>query len=173
MATAKKAASAKQVATAYFDAIAERDLGKMVEPWKPGSLDHLYGMATMRVPEDLKEWFGSLFRAFPDFEMRVVDMVAYGNKAAVRWTATGTFTGPGKFQGLAATGASVELEGLDLLTIEDGRIVENRAYTDSTVLARQLGAMPPVDSIGEKAMLGAVNARTAATDLVRRLRERG
>jgi steroid delta-isomerase-like uncharacterized protein len=171
-ATKSKPASAKQVATAYFEAIRERDVDGMAACWKPGSSDHFYGMATLRVPEDLKRWFGSLFRAFPDFAMEVADMVAYGNKAAVRWHATGTFTGPGKFEGLNATGASVELEGLDLLTIEDGEIVENRAFTNAAEMARQMGAMPPAGSAGEKAMLGAVNARTAASAAIRRLRER-
>ena len=167
-----KKPSAKQVATAYFDAIRDRDLDAMAAVWKPGSMDYLYGMANLRVPQDLRAFFGELFSAFPDFEMIVQDIVAYGDKAAVRWKATGTFTGPAKFQGLAATGASIEIEGLDLLTIEDGQILENRAYTDSSELARQLGAMPPQGSVGEKAMLGAVNARTAAVAAIRRMRQR-
>ena len=167
-----KSASAKQVATAYFDAIKARDLDAMVAVWKPGSTDYLYGMAALKVPQDLRAFFGSMFRAFPDFEMVVTDIVAYGDKAAVRWQATGTFTGKERFQGLNPTGASIKIEGLDLLTIEDGRIVENRAYTDSSELARQLGAMPPQGSIGEKAMLGMVNARTNAADAIKRLRER-
>ena len=144
----------------------------MVAVWKPGSIDHFYGMAELRVPEDLRAWFGNLFRAFPDFRMEVADMVAYGNKAAVRWTATGTFTGPGKFEGLAATGAEITLEGLDLLTIEDGQIVENRAFSNAMEMARQMGAMPPAGSLGEKAMFGIVNARTAAADAIKRARSR-
>ena len=172
MATKSKPASAKQVATAYFDAIKARDVDAMAAVWKPGSTDHFYGMAELRVPEDLKAWFGNLFRAFPDFVMEVADMVAYGDKAAVRWTATGTFTGPGKFEGLTATGSRVELEGLDLLTISDGLIVENRAYTNAMEMARQMGAMPPAGSVGEKAMFGAVNARTAAAGAIQRLRDR-
>jgi steroid delta-isomerase-like uncharacterized protein len=171
-ATKTKAPSAKQVATAYFDAIRDQDLDRMAEVWKPGSLDHFYGMAELRVPEDLRAWFGNLFRAFPDFEMVVADMVAYGNKAAVWWKASGTFTGTGKFEGLTATGARIELEGLDLLTIEDGKIVENRAFTNAMEMARQMGAMPPAGSIGEKAMFGMVNGRTAAAGLIKRLRER-
>ena len=172
MATKSKPASAKQVATAYFDAIKARDVDAMAAVWKPGSIDHFYGMAELRVPEDLRAWFGNLFRAFPDFVMEVADMVAYGDKAAVRWTATGTFTGPGKFEGLTATGSRVELEGLDLLTISDGLIVENRAYTNAMEMARQMGAMPPAGSVGEKAMFGAVNARTAAAGAIQRLRDR-
>lgn len=167
-----KSASAKQVATAYFDAIKDRDLDGMVAVWKPGGMDYLYGFGDLKAPHDIKAWFGDMFRAFPDFEMVVTDMVAYGNKAAVRWEASGTFTGEEKFQGLAATGAAVKIEGLDLLTIEDGKVVENRAYTDASEMARQMGAMPPQGSIGEKAMLGMVNARTGAVGLVKRARQR-
>lgn len=167
-----KSPSAKQVATAYFEAIAKRDLDAMAACWEPGSTDHLYGMADLRVPDDLRRWFGSLFRAFPDFEMSVADMVAYGEKAAVRWAATGTFNGSAKFEGLNPTGAQIQLEGLDLLTIRDGLIRENFAYTNATETARQLGAMPPAGSAGEKAMLGMVNARTAAAAKLRNLRNR-
>ena len=169
---AAKTASAKQVATAYFEAIAARNLDAMMELWEPGCHGHLYGMASLRAPDGYDEWFGNLFRAIPDFSMRVLDMVAYDEKAAVRWAATGTFTGPVKFEGLTPTGASIELEGLDLLTIRDGLIRENHAYTNATEMARQLGAMPPAGSVGEKAMLGAVNARTAAVGLIGRLAER-
>lgn len=160
--------SAKQVATAYFDAIAARDPEAMVECWAPGGHDHFYGMTTVRAPDGLRDYFGNMFAAFPDFQMRVVDMVAYGEKAAVRWRATGTFTGDVKFEGLSPTGARIDIEGLDLLTIRDGLIRENHAYTNATEMARQLGAMPPAGSLGERAMLGAVNARTVAREQLRR-----
>ena len=169
---AAKSASARQVATAYFKAIANRDLDAMEACWAPGSRDVFYGMADLQVPGPFRAYFNGLFTAFPDFEMRVVDMVAYGDKAAVRWRATGSFTGPGRFEGLVATGAAIELEGLDLLTIRDGLIRENHAYTNATEMARQVGAMPPAGSLGERAMLAAVNARTAAIALIRRLAAR-
>lgn len=171
MAVPKKR-SAKQVATAYFEAIHERDLDAMVAVWKPGSHDHLNGMQSLRVPEEFRAWFGALFRAVPDFTMEVVDMVAYGDKAAVRWKATGSFNGEGKFEGVRPTGARVEVEGLDLLTIQDGLIVENHAYTNEAEMARQFGVMPPKGSLGERLMLAAVNARTSALELIQRLRER-
>jgi steroid delta-isomerase-like uncharacterized protein len=166
---ATKKASAKQVATAYFEAIARRDVDAMMELWEPGGYGHMYGMAKLRAPEGYRQWFGEgLFRAFPDFVMEAVDIVAYGERAAVRWRATGTFTGPVKFEGLDATGAAVEIEGLDLLTIRDGLIRENRAYTNATEIARQIGAMPPAGSAAERAMLTAANLRTRARGLLKR-----
>jgi predicted ester cyclase len=168
-ALAKTKQSAKQVATSYFAAIAKRDVDAMMELWEPGGYADIYGMVSLRAPEGHRAWFGTvLFRAFPDLAMEVIDMVAYGEKAAVRWRATGTFTGPVKFEGLEATGTRIEIEGLDLLTIRDGLIRDNRAYTNATEIARQLGAMPPAGSVGERAMLRAVNLRTRARDLLQR-----
>src|SRR5262245_22936526 len=138
----------------------------MIEHWDPDGISHIHGMAELRVPEGYHRFFGGLFRAFPDYTMEAIDVVAYGDKAAVRWRATGTFTGPGKFEGLDPTGARVETEGVDLLTIRDGLIRENHAYTNATEMARQHGAMPPAGSAGEKAMVGAVILRTRAKGLL-------
>lgn len=168
MAAAKKR-SAKQVATAYFEAIAARDLDAMAEQWAPGGMDHLSGLDDLKAPEGIKRFFGEMFRAVPDFSMSVTDMFAYGDKAAVRWAANGTFNGTGKLQGIAPTGARLALDGLDLLTIRDGLIQENYAYTDGMEMARQMGVMPPAGSAQERAMLSAMNAKTLATARLRKI----
>lgn len=171
MATTRKR-GAKTVARSYFEAIAARDVEAMVEHWEPGCVDRLHGIAELRVPEGVREWFGNVFRAFPDFEMAAIDIVGAGELAAVRWRATGTFTGPARFEGLAPTGARIELEGCDMLTIRDGLIRENNAYTNGADLARQLGALAPAGSLAERGLIGAVNARTAVSEAIDRLRER-
>jgi predicted ester cyclase len=166
---AEKRRSAKHVAVAYFEAIAARDLDAMGEVWAPGGIDHFYGMEDLIAPDGVRRFFGEMFRAIPDFSMSVTDMVAYGEKAAVRWAAQGTFNGTGKLQGIAPTGAHVELEGLDLLTIRDGLIQENFAYTNGMEMARQMGALPPMGSAQERAMLGAMNAKTKTAATLRRV----
>ena len=95
----------------------------------------------------------------PDMRFEVLDVVAARNQAAVRWHATGTFCG-GPFQGIEPTGARVELEGIDMLTIEDGKIVRNDAYYDSGAFARAVGLLPPQESATERRMASAFNART-------------
>jgi hypothetical protein len=139
----------------------------MAECWKPGSIDHFYGIADLRVPEDLKAWFGNLFKAFPDFTMVTTDVISEGDQAAVRWEATGTFTGTARFEGLIANGASLKTEGLDLLTVRDELIVDNRAYTNAVEHLRQLGVLPPAESRAEGAMTGAFNLKTHLRDLLR------
>lgn len=160
------------VARAYFEAINERDLDAAAGMWEPGGIDRLVGMAELRVPGEFKQWFGQLFQAFPDFEFEVLTIAASKDNAAVRWRATGTFEGTAKFEGMTPNGASVTIEGCDMLTVRDGRIVENHAYLNGTDMVRQLGAMPPAGSAAEKGMIAAFNAKTAAVKAVQRFRDR-
>jgi len=163
---------AKTVARSYFDAIGDGDIEAMVRHWRPGGVDHIHGVAELRVPDGYREWFGSLFRAFPDFSIEVIDLVGAGELAAVRWRGTGTFTGSGRFEGFSPTGARIEIEGCDMLTIRDELIEANEAYLNGADLARQIGALPPSGSLADRGLTGAVNARTAATEMVRRVRAR-
>jgi len=165
-------ASTDDVARAYFEAIGSRDPEGMVACWEPGAIDRLVGVAELKAPDDIREWFGALFAAFPDFSLEVLEMVVDGTKAAVRWRTECTFDGAGTFMGLRPNGAQVVLEGFDLLTVADGRITGNQAYLNGADLARQLGALPPEDSLPDKAMLGALNLVTAAKgELSRRFRQ--
>ena len=151
---------AEAVARAYFGAVAERDVDAMAACWEPGCIDELHGLASLRAPEGVKEWFGNTFRAVPDFHMEVLDLIAGDDKVAVRWHMTGTFTGEARFEGAIATGESIDITGCDVLTVRDGKIVHNDAYMNGMQMARQLGLFPPQGSGQERAMIGAVNAKT-------------
>jgi steroid delta-isomerase-like uncharacterized protein len=163
---------AKTLAREYFEALARQDLDAAVAVWRDGSPDRFHGIFDAVAPDGIRAWFSELFAAFPDFKLEILEIAGSGDNAAVRWRGTGTFTGPGRFQGLAPNGARVELEGCDMFRVADGQIVENNAYSNAMELAQQLGVLPPQGSFGEKAVTGLVNARTAATDAVRRFRER-
>jgi steroid delta-isomerase-like uncharacterized protein len=163
---------AKTIAREYFEAVGRQDLDAMVSCYREGGRGRIHGVVELVVPDSYREWFGNLFRAFPDFEFEIVDIAAAGDRAAVRWRARATFSGDAKFEGLTPNGARVEIEGCDMLSIEDGKIVENNAYTNWAQLGQQLGVLPPHGSFGEKAVTGLVNARTTAADTIRRFRER-
>jgi steroid delta-isomerase-like uncharacterized protein len=157
----------RAIVAEYFDALAAQDLDRAVATWKPGSHDRLYGFADMIAPDGIRDYFASLFAAIPDFRLEVQSMVAEGDQVAVHWRAGGAFDGTAKFQGLAPNGRAVELQGLDLLTVEDGKIVSNYAYTNGMEFARQVGALPPQDSGPERAMAAAFNAKTAVEKRLR------
>jgi len=155
-----EATDTERVARAYFDAVARRDVEAMAACWEPGSRDVIHGVADMRVPEDLRRWFGELFGSFPDFSFEVLDVVAGGEKAAVHWHATGTFNGSARFEGLIPNGEQVDVQGCDVLTVRDGKVVHNDAYMNGAEMARQLGALPPQGSPPERALTALLNLKT-------------
>lgn len=161
------------VARAYFTALGNHDLDAAESVWKPGSMDRLAGLVEFPVPgPEFRNWFGSIFAAFPDFSFEILSITAQKNIAATHYIVRGTFNGTGKFEGLTPNGASLELEGCDLTTVEDGLIVANVGFINGTDMARQLGALPPAGSVAEKGMTAALNAKVAATAAIQRLRDR-
>ncbi len=152
--------STADVARRYFGAASARDPEAMAACWRAGGLDRFVGQAELVAPDGVRGYFTELFAAMPDFAFEVLDLVADGDRCAVRWRATATFAGPGGFQGLEPTGARVEMEGCDVLRVQDGEIVHNDAYVDGMELARQMGVLPARDSAAEGRMTRAVNART-------------
>jgi predicted ester cyclase len=161
-----------QIGRAYFNAIGAKDLDEAVALWKPGATDRLHGLAELRAPGEIKQYFNGLFEAFPDFSFEILEFAASGKLAACRWRITGTFLGPGRFQGLVPNGKPIAMEGCDMLRIEDGQILENNAYTNAQQIAEQLGVLPPIESAAGKAMTGAINAKTSLAAAVRRMRTR-
>jgi glyoxylase-like metal-dependent hydrolase (beta-lactamase superfamily II)/ketosteroid isomerase-like protein len=156
------AADARQVVQRYFDALARRDAGAAAACWAPDGVDRLIGQTEAIGPEGVRAFFEELFGAVPDWQFEVEAILAEGDRAAVRWNAAGTFSGDRPFQGIAPTGAPLRMTGLDLLTVRDGLIVENDAFSDGMGLARQIGLLPPAGSSAEEKLQRAFNARTRA-----------
>lgn len=152
-------ATPTKVADQYFDAIARRDLEAAVALWAPGGRENVRGQVDTVAPEGVRAFLGGLFAAVPDLEFRVVAKTVQRDRAAVRWTATGTFCGA-PYQGIEPTGARIALEGVDELRITDGLIVENNAFTDGMTFARQIGLLPQDGTPTHRRMLSAANART-------------
>ncbi len=170
--SASKPKTTTQIAKAYFGAIADRDLDAAVALWKPGSRDHIHGIVDMRSAAEIKAFFSAQYAAFPDWQFEILELAASGKNAACRWRATGTFTGPGRFQGLAPNGKSIVMEGCDMLRVEDGQIVENNAYTNAALIAQQLGLLPAQGSTADRVVTAAFNAKTATATAIGKLRDR-
>lgn len=153
-------ASTSEVAKRYFEALGAHDLDAAVACWEPGGLDRFVGQQDLIAPHDIRRYFSELFAAFPDFGFEILETTTYRNRCAVRWRARATFAGPGRFQGLVPNGASLDLEGCDVVTVQDGKIHSNHAYLDSGSIARQLGILPPAGSRTEARLTRLANARS-------------
>jgi len=157
---APDATATEQVALAYFEALADLDLEAAVALWEPGGREHVHGQVDTVAPEGVRTFLGGIFASFPDFRFTVEGTTTQDDRCAVRWSATATFAGPAPFQGVEPTGASIAIEGIDQVTVRDGRIVANEAYLDGATLMRQLGVLPPDGSKTQTRMTAAFNTKT-------------
>src|SRR4051812_14590453 len=158
--TRQKATSAEEVARGCFGALEEMDRKAQRTWYHDDSGATFHGGETLSSKADVVAYFDTLYAAIPDFRLEIVDIVAQGEKAAVQWHATGTFAGPGQFQGLEPTGGRGDLTGCDVVRVRDGKVAWIDAYVDNMAIAVQLGVLPPPDSKAQQRMTQAFNAKT-------------
>jgi steroid delta-isomerase-like uncharacterized protein len=167
------AADTRTVVQSYFEAVGRADRNAQTDWYADDASGRIYGVIGPAGKDEIRAFFHELFDAFPDFKLQILDLVVEDDRAAVRWRATGTFDGSHSFQGLAPTGKQVDIEGCDMVWVTEGKIARVEAYYDTSSLARQLGAMPPKDSVGERGMLAAVNLGTRARAEIAKRRSGG
>lgn len=96
--------------------------------------------------EAFKQYIIALRTAFPDFTLRMDEMIVEGTTQAGRWSFQGTNTGPLPDADMPPTGRHVEMTGLFFLHTRDGKIVEEWSYGDMMGLFQQLGLIPPMQA---------------------------
>ena len=90
--------------------------------------------------EQAKQFETMYFAAFPDAIATIEDMVAEGDKVAIRVTWRGTHKS--EFMGIAPTGNKIETTNTPIFRIADGKLAENWATIDELRLMQQLGVIP-------------------------------
>lgn len=93
----------------------------------------------IRGPEGLKQYKRVLRAAFPDLSVTIEDRIVGEDAVVDRYTLRGTHEG--EFEGVPPTGNEIELRGINIHYLEDGRLVENVAEFDDLDLMHQLGVV--------------------------------
>jgi steroid delta-isomerase-like uncharacterized protein len=99
--------------------------------------------------EGVRQQFAGFRRAFPDFRATILDMIAEGDRVVTRKVFHGTHHGD--LWGIPPTGREVEIQVIDIVRLEDGRIVEHWNVVDRLGLMQQLGVLPAPEAVGEPA----------------------
>ncbi len=108
------------------------------------AIDFIYHSSTGREMRGIKEYkqhiseFGS---AFPDLHFTIEDMVAEGDKVALRLTMT--CTNKGAFMGIPPTNKKIVAWEIEIDRFAGGKFVESWSRYDTLGLMQQLGVIPP------------------------------
>ena len=83
-----------------------------------------------------------MFRAaLPDIHVTNEDLIAVGDRVVQRWRVRGTQQGP--LMDIPPTGRAVDVEGINIFRMTDGKIVERWGLFDMQGLRAQLGGPAP------------------------------
>jgi steroid delta-isomerase-like uncharacterized protein len=89
---------------------------------------------------DLKRAMERLSTVLADSRFTVEDLIAEGDRVAVRVTAQATQVG--EFMGVEPSGKSYSIGEVHIFRIRDGQVVEHWHQYDQLGMLQQLGAMP-------------------------------
>lgn len=113
------------------------DMAKLLAVAAPDIVIHYAEMPEpLQGRETWQQGYELVKRAFPDLEIRVDDLVAAGDKVALRLTLSGTHEG--EFQGIPATGRTISYVSHEFYRVADGVFAEEWICSDMATLFRQL-----------------------------------
>ncbi len=90
--------------------------------------------------EQYIQYVAGMFSAFPDTKFTIEDMVAEDDKVAARVTWRGTHQG--ELRGIPPTGKNINVPGVSIYRIADGKFAEVFSFTDTLGMMQQLGVIP-------------------------------
>ena len=103
-------------------------------------IDHGMGF---KGPEGFKQFVTTFISGFPDIRLTIDDMVAEGDKVAMRLTARGTHKGD--LMGIAPTGKQVTMSGILIQRIAGNKMAEGWLVNDNLGMMQQLGVVPRME----------------------------
>jgi steroid delta-isomerase-like uncharacterized protein len=113
------------------------DLPKLLAVAAPDIVIHYAEMPEpLQGRETWQQGYELVKRAFPDLKTHVDDLVAAGDKVALRLTLSGTHQG--EFQGIPATGRTVSYVSHEFYRVADGLVAEEWICSDMASLFSQL-----------------------------------
>lgn len=114
------------------------NLAVVEELFSPAFVEHQpLGADATRGREAPAAIIQSLHRSFSDFSLAIEDIACEGDRVWVRLRATGTNDGP--YHGHPPTGKRIAADVIDVVRIEEGRIVEHWGVPDRLAILHQLG----------------------------------
>jgi steroid delta-isomerase-like uncharacterized protein len=98
------------------------------------------GVFGQKGPSGFAEPIKELRQGFPDIKYTVEDLMAEGDRVAMRWKWQGTHTD--SFRGFAASQKQVTNDGMAIFQFKDGKVVHSWIQTDRLGFLQQIGVVP-------------------------------
>ena len=138
----------KPIVDKLEDAWNGRNIDALDEFFAPDFVRIVNNQPEAKGVEGYKKAIADFRTAYPDLKLTLDNTLYAENGGATRWVLTGTNTGPGQ---MPPTGKSVNIWGLSIVHITNGKVTKEIVAYDNQVLMEQLGyTMMPVSTEGKK-----------------------
>jgi predicted ester cyclase len=117
------------------------NLDAVEEIFDPKYVSHEPTSGETRGIEGARQFAATFREAFPDLQCTIEDMVAEGDKVVMRFRGSGTHRGETEVFG-PPTGKRMEMTGITIKRLSDGKIVEAWTNFDAMGMMQQLGLVP-------------------------------
>jgi len=124
----------------YEDGVNQKDFGIRDEVLAENYVAHFPGVPPLQGIEAFRQFTSGFFDAFPDLQTTIEDLIAEGDKVAIRQTWHGTHKG--NFLGIPPTGKRVSFTSTEFYRVANDVLAEEWIELDMLGLLQQLGAIP-------------------------------
>ena len=93
-------------------------------------------------PQAFRDYYAAMRSAVPDARYEVDDLIADGDRVAVRWRLLGTHEGD--FGGIPASGRPITLKGIAIYRVADGKLMERWVVSDLHGLLEEIRESSPL-----------------------------
>ena len=130
----------KEIVRRFWGVWEEGNIGLVDELVGPDYVNHSPGMPNQpEGPEGIKAVVNMFRGGMPDLRVVIEDVIAEGDKVAMRYRIEGTHEG--ELFGVPPTGRRVSIESITVERVSGGKIREHWRVTETLDMMRQLGAI--------------------------------
>jgi steroid delta-isomerase-like uncharacterized protein len=134
----------KALVRRWFEELDRHNLDIIDELLAADYVDHSPGLPDQPPGrEGVRRTSLAMIEAFPDAVHAIEEQTAEGDKVMTRMTTRGTFVR--EVLGFKPTGEMVEVSGVAVHRVADGKLVEHWAHLDMAGFMRQIGALADSD----------------------------
>ncbi len=96
--------------------------------------------------ENFKNYYANYLTGFSDIKFTIVNVFGQDDNIVKHWNFKGTHTGD--FFSIPATGKMVDVDGVTLVKMRDGKIAQEQDFMDTMLFMRQLGIESSPENVG-------------------------
>jgi steroid delta-isomerase-like uncharacterized protein len=130
---------AKVIAQRVMERLDQRDLDGLLALCADNAVWHGFAPQPLN-NAGYRQAISVFLDAYPDSRLPIDDVIAEGNKVAIRHHLSGTHRAA--FQGIPPTGKPVNVRAIVTFHVADGKIAETWLDADLLGMLQQLGALP-------------------------------